>query len=427
MNRRYRHSTESHPERGAVLVLVAISMVALIGIVALAVDIGYLLVTRNEVQNVADGSALAATRELGAIYQDLSYTAQQTYHCGGDCQTRVKDVARDLAAKNRAGGRSILELEDVFIGRWSHGQFTETPDRPNAVRVIARRDEFENGPVATFFARVLGINEAPVNAEAVAAMTGQGTVVPGELAIPVALDHWFFELLPDEDRCNDYIQFYPSGEACAGWTTWDSKTASASQLNEILKGDYESPEMTAGEADIRMTSGLQASNLVHFLHLFQDQGCATTAHSDALQRRYLTRNGETSAELIDCVSWEEVLDEKYVSHRKPWLEDGVQTYYPERNPPYKDDLLAPRYYHMWDATVPIYENLGHPNECPPPNQTRKVVGFARVLITDVRLSSADTNKHQILGRVICNVVSPEANRGGGGEYGTFGPIPGLVR
>jgi hypothetical protein len=29
--------------------------------------------------------------------------------------------------------------------------------------------------------------------------------------------------------------------------------------------------------------------------------------------------------------------------------------------------------------------------------------------------------------VVCDVVSPEPNRGGGGNYGIKGPIPGLVR
>ena len=31
------------------------------------------------------------------------------------------------------------------------------------------------------------------------------------------------------------------------------------------------------------------------------------------------------------------------------------------------------------------------------------------------------------GSVECNLVSPEDNRGGGGEYGIKGSIPGLVR
>ena len=51
-------------QHGAVLVIVAISMIALLGVVALAVDYGYLAVTKTELQNIADASALAGAGEL---------------------------------------------------------------------------------------------------------------------------------------------------------------------------------------------------------------------------------------------------------------------------------------------------------------------------------------------------------------------------
>ncbi|MBW2620482.1 MAG: hypothetical protein JRC56_04025, partial [Deltaproteobacteria bacterium] len=53
-------------QRGAVSIFVAVAAVFfLIGIVSLAVDVGYLYATRNELQNIADAAALAATNELG--------------------------------------------------------------------------------------------------------------------------------------------------------------------------------------------------------------------------------------------------------------------------------------------------------------------------------------------------------------------------
>ena len=44
--------------RGVTIVIVAIFLVVLIGFVALAVDVGYMYVTRNELQNVADAAAV---------------------------------------------------------------------------------------------------------------------------------------------------------------------------------------------------------------------------------------------------------------------------------------------------------------------------------------------------------------------------------
>mgnify|MGYP005856694915 CR=1 FL=1 len=56
---------------GTIMVFVALSMVLILGMVALAVDIGNLYATRNELQNVADAAALAGARYLGAQYSTL--------------------------------------------------------------------------------------------------------------------------------------------------------------------------------------------------------------------------------------------------------------------------------------------------------------------------------------------------------------------
>ncbi len=42
-------------------------MLLLIGFAAFAIDVGYMMVSRNELQNIADTAALAAAGELGAI------------------------------------------------------------------------------------------------------------------------------------------------------------------------------------------------------------------------------------------------------------------------------------------------------------------------------------------------------------------------
>lgn len=51
-------------ERGAVAIIVALSMVVLIGFAGLALDLGKLYVARSELQNSADACALAAIQEL---------------------------------------------------------------------------------------------------------------------------------------------------------------------------------------------------------------------------------------------------------------------------------------------------------------------------------------------------------------------------
>ncbi|MDP2268083.1 MAG: pilus assembly protein TadG-related protein, partial [Deltaproteobacteria bacterium] len=142
--------------KGIVAVYVALGLVVFIGFTALAVDVGYLMVARNELQDAADASALAAARQLGVIYEPLTYPDQQAYVCNpGD----IVPVAQAAAASNKAAGQSVLVQDaDVVIGKWDGvaKTLTETLNQPNAVRVIARRDTTAGtgGQIGTFFARI---------------------------------------------------------------------------------------------------------------------------------------------------------------------------------------------------------------------------------------------------------------------------------
>ncbi len=406
MSARRSSSQAPHPERGAVLVLVAISMTVLLGFAALALDLGHLYVTRNEVQNVADGVALAGARALGGIYQGLTPPQQQTFTCDTYCAETILTAAQAVAANNRAGGLDMtVRVEDVEIGTWRHDTFTVASYRPDAVRVIARRDEVANGPVASFFGRALGVAETPVNALAIAAMTGQGTVVPGEVELPIGVSRWFFDNRPDQGYCDEDIQFYPSNDpaSCAGWTSWEYNSNDAT-LRKILdqNPNFPGPGAIAGETIFNFTGGtLSTQTFDALLSLFQRKGSATNANGD-----YLV---DASGGRVD---WQEALS---FPGAVPMMEmdnkgNLVQAKYP-------DGSL--RYLHRWDTTVPVYDR----GDCSNPNQSILIVGFAQVKLTDV----LNAPSKLVRGKLLCNLVSPEDNRGGGGEYGLKGPIPGLVR
>jgi uncharacterized membrane protein len=51
-------------QNGGVIVLVAVSMFFLLGFAALAIDVGHLVVARNELQNAADAGAIAGAQVL---------------------------------------------------------------------------------------------------------------------------------------------------------------------------------------------------------------------------------------------------------------------------------------------------------------------------------------------------------------------------
>ena len=47
-------------------------LIVLLSFVALAIDVGYMVVVKNELQNVADAGALAGARQLGDIYEPMT-------------------------------------------------------------------------------------------------------------------------------------------------------------------------------------------------------------------------------------------------------------------------------------------------------------------------------------------------------------------
>ncbi len=250
-------------QRGASAVLVALCLIVLLGVAALAIDVGYLFATKNELQNVADAAALAATRQLGAIYEPMTYDEQTAYVCN---PVDILPIGKNVAVKNKAAGVNIIiKDEDIVIGQWDATTKTlsATLNQPDAVKVTARRQSGINGAVTTVFSKVLGIDNVGLFADATAALTGQSTAGPGELEIPVGISQKWFE----PNFCNQPIKFYPTGNinGCAGWHTYDSWPANADKLRDILEdmtpadSIFESPQTVAGESQFVFTGGNLAS------------------------------------------------------------------------------------------------------------------------------------------------------------------------
>jgi hypothetical protein len=326
---------------------------------------------------------------------------------------------------------------------WEDGTFEETDQLPDAVEVTSRRDEHANTPIPTFFARVMGNDETSVSATAIAALSGQSTTEPGELLFPVTLSEWFFEQGPPDIpdwRCNDEIAFSPTNDpaSCGGWTSWDLNS-NTPNMRDILKEDYESPAMQTDETRISTTGGDLAALFPHMMNMFQRNGCASTADVLPENRRQLadTDGGciewweaRDYYEADDLATYDVIVGEDEQSRPKapltPWAPYGTPEFYNEPNPPYKDDPTAPRFYHLWETSVPVYsyEDAGAA-ECANPSAFVDwlVVGFAPVRITDVWGPPDNTIK----GQVLCDRYSEYDTRGGGGDFGIKGTIPGLVR
>jgi Flp pilus assembly protein TadG len=176
-------------QKGAVTVLVALTLPVLVGAAALAVDLAYLHVVRNELQNDADAAALAGAR---ALYNNNPSSPNWT---------GAADTARSAIALNRAAGHALADGE-VQIGYWDTGQtttglqalpLTPTANDAPAVQVSLGKSEGQNqGPARTFLASIWGILSVPVRVTAVAGVTSPGSVNSGGL-FPMGISQCMYQ------------------------------------------------------------------------------------------------------------------------------------------------------------------------------------------------------------------------------------------
>jgi hypothetical protein len=160
--------------RGAMVALIAFALIMIFAFVAFTVDIGWLTVTKTQLQNAADASALGSDMNLikGFGPGATMSTAQVT--------TTAQNVAVTVAAANKAGDINSVYCNgsrDVQLGQyqWNGTSWTMnwgvTPY--NMSRVTLHRDIAGTGgdrPLPLFFAPVLGDKTANVEATATAAM-----------------------------------------------------------------------------------------------------------------------------------------------------------------------------------------------------------------------------------------------------------------
>lgn len=184
-------------QRGAVAITVAFLMSILLGFAALAIDVGYLFVVRNELQNAADAAALAGAPCLYPRAQCGNPKATAPDWATAQAQT-VQGVSLNKSSNKTLTGYT----SDVSYGYWDvtgnvKGLQTSMPPSPAvgkpAVQVVVSRSGAKNGGgVPSFLARLWGFQSVPENAVAVAVISDPGNVGSGAL-FPVALTKCMYD------------------------------------------------------------------------------------------------------------------------------------------------------------------------------------------------------------------------------------------
>lgn len=161
-------------QRGTVLVMTAVALVALLGFVGLVVDTGRMYVQKTEVQNAMDSCALAAARELtGADPNQLQRAESAGITVGNRNQVDFQKTAIALSA-------SDITFSQTLNGSYQARSAIGSGD---VLKMKYARCQWTKGGIGMYFLSVLNIGTQTVSASAVATQGGSQT----SCAIPVAL------------------------------------------------------------------------------------------------------------------------------------------------------------------------------------------------------------------------------------------------
>lgn len=174
---RYQHKNN---RRGATAILIAALMLPLLGLLAFAVDYGFLLYIRTDLQRVADQAVIAAAR-------DLTPAAN-----GAQDYDKVKATLREYVRKN-LGDSYVVNDSDITIGRFKPqtiytGVEILGTGVADTVQVNLRRDDMANGSVSLYFARLFEKDTSGVSVTSTAALQKAQMLAPGTDILPVTVE-----------------------------------------------------------------------------------------------------------------------------------------------------------------------------------------------------------------------------------------------
>lgn len=204
-------------QRGAVLAMMGMAMVAFIALTVVGVDLGRLAFTATEVQGVADIAATAGCRTLARN----SIT--------GATDNPVSQ-AQAVVAQNKVNGQAAsIAAGDIVLGSWDFdsGSFTAGGPPNNAVQANAQTT------VNNLVGGAIGSPTTTVQKTAIAAFSGVGSSRP---VLPLAVGECHFEAFQGSGSCSDLpsISQAPSNSDNTCWTSLGPASASASEATSYL-------------------------------------------------------------------------------------------------------------------------------------------------------------------------------------------------
>lgn len=189
-------------ERGSVIVMVAVSLAVILGMGALAVDMGMLIKQRDDAQRAADAAALAGA----SAFQEGKALDQVD---------EAEQRALDYLAKNYVGGTFVdttvtseyITGGNRYITEANEGVIVVLPDSEK-VRVIVRREA-----VGVLLAKALNFLDVPISAHAAAEAIDAGS---GKCVKPFAFPDYWHDADNDETSPANFLEDLGPGQGQGG-------------------------------------------------------------------------------------------------------------------------------------------------------------------------------------------------------------------
>jgi Flp pilus assembly protein TadG len=193
--------------RGAILVMAAFALVVMIGMAALAMDLGVLAMARGQLKTVGDAAALAGARQLATdnrIQKDYVPTAE-----AANAVSKATSIGQSNIVLS---SNAVVQSGDVIVGTKPVPPDPRAPDptdryfQPgitvdtNSVQVTANRDGSHVGVVPAFFSRIWGNSGSTISVISTATVelfvvSGYTPTANNGDILPIALDNASWQAL----------------------------------------------------------------------------------------------------------------------------------------------------------------------------------------------------------------------------------------
>ncbi len=186
---------KENPRKGVISVLTGFGLIAIIGFVALGIDIGFIAYEKQRMQIACDAAALAAAMEITNAIETADANV-------GDVATYSLNQARIMASQVASlNSQHVDEQRDVQFGRRSFNSQSEKfeitwgESPANVIKVTCRRDNPDrtapDARIHTFFAPILGRSAPDISVSAIATVESRDIVSVLDFSRSMNFDSYF--------------------------------------------------------------------------------------------------------------------------------------------------------------------------------------------------------------------------------------------